>query len=470
MKVLLIRPPKLNMISTNVPNVVDEETGCYPSLGLMYIAACVERYTDHQIEILDTQAEKMNYEEMKSEIRKRNPDIVGIQAMTFTLVDVILTAKIVKELDKSIPLILGGPHVNIYPEETISNSEIDFLVLGEGEYVFPDLINALSQRKDLSKIRGIVYKRNKKIINTGKREFITNLDAVPFPAYHLVPYQKYYSVLAKRTPITTMMTSRGCPFKCIFCSRPQLGKIFRYRSAESVVDEMEQCARIGIKEIFLYDDTFTIKKQRVIDICNEILRRNLKIMWDIRSRVDTVDEKILKKLKLAGCERIHFGVEAGTQGILNILRKGITLQQAEKAFQWSREVGITTLAYFMIGNPTESRKQILETIKFSVKIKPDYVHIALTTLFPATELYRRGLERKILKHDYWKEFAENPRTDFVPGIWEENLRREELIRLLKSAYMKFYMRPGYILKRVYKVKSWLEFKRKAKAGLKLLKI
>lgn len=470
MKVLLIRPPKLNMISTNVPNVVDEETGCYPSLGLMYIAACVERYTDHQIEILDTQVEKMNYEEMKSEIRKRNPDIVGIQAMTFTLVDVILTAKIVKELDKSIPLILGGPHVNIYPEETISNSEIDFLVLGEGEYVFPDLINALSQRKDLSKIRGIVYKRNKEIINTGKREFITNLDAVPFPARHLVPYQKYYSVLAKRTPITTMMTSRGCPFKCIFCTRPQLGKIFRYRSAENVVDEMEQCARIGIKEIFLYDDTFTIKKQRVIDICNEILRRNLKIMWDIRARVDTVDEKILKKLKLAGCERIHFGVEAGTQGILNILRKGITLQQAEKAFQWSREVGITTLAYFMIGNPTESRKQILETIKFSVKIKPDYVHIALTTLFPATELYRRGLERKILKHDYWKEFAENPRTDFVPEIWEENLRREELIRLLKSAYMKFYMRPGYILKRVYKVKSWLEFKRKAKAGLKLLKI
>lgn len=470
MKVLLIRPPKLNMISTNVPNVVDEETGCYPSLGLMYIAACVERYTDHQIEILDTQAEKMNYEEMKSEIRKRNPDIVGIQAMTFTLVDVILTAKIVKELDRSIPLILGGPHVNIYPEETISNSEIDFLVLGEGEYVFPDLINALSQRKDLSKIRGIVYKRNKEIINTGKREFITNLDAVPFPAHHLVPYQKYYSVLAKRTPITTMMTSRGCPFKCIFCTRPQLGKIFRYRSAENVVDEMEQCARIGIKEIFLYDDTFTIKKQRVIDICNEILRRNLKIMWDIRARVDTVDEKILKKLKLAGCERIHFGVEAGTQGILNILRKGITLQQAEKAFQWSREVGITTLAYFMIGNPTESRKQILETIKFSVKIKPDYVHIALTTLFPATELYRRGLERKILKYDYWKEFAENPRTDFVPEIWEENLRREELIRLLKSAYMKFYMRPGYILKRVYKVKSWLEFKRKAKAGLKLLKI
>lgn len=468
MRVLLIRPPKLNMISTNVPDVVDEETGCYPSLGLMYIAACVERYTDHQIEILDTQVEKMNYEEMKSEIRKRNPDIVGIQAMTFTLVDVILTAKIVKELDKSIPLILGGPHVNIYPEETISNSEIDFLVLGEGEYVFPDLINALSQRKDLSKIRGIVYKRNKEIINTGKHEFITNLDAVPFPTRHLVPYQKYYSVLAKRTPITTMMTSRGCPFKCIFCTRPQLGKIFRYRSAENVVDEMEQCARIGIKEIFLYDDTFTIKKQRVIDTCNEILRRNLKIMWDIRARVDTVDEKILKKLKLAGCERIHFGVEAGTQGILNILRKGITLQQAEKAFQWSREVGITTLAYFMIGNPTESRKQILETIEFSVKIKPDYVHIALTTLFPATELYRRGLERKILKHDYWKEFAENPRKDFVPELWEENLTREELVKLSKFAYKSFYMRPMYVLERLFEVKSWQEFKRKVRVGFRLL--
>jgi len=227
---------------------------------------------------------------------------------------------------------------------------------------------------------------------------------------------------------------------------------------------------MGIKEIFLYDDTFSINKQRAIDICNEILRRNLKIIWDIRARVDTVDEKILKKLKLAGCERIHYGVEAGTQEILNILRKGITLQQVQKAFQWTRKVGITTLAYFMIGNPTESREQILETIKFALRIKPDYAHIALTTPFPATELYRRGLERKILRHDYWKEFAERPRMDFVPELWEENLTGQELIRLLRSAYTKFYMRPGYILKRIHKVKSWLEFKRKAKAGLKLFKI
>lgn len=470
MKVLLISPPQLNMLPTNVPSIVDEETGCYPPLGLTYIAACVEKYTDHQIEILDTHVERMNYEQINNEIRKRNPDIVGIQTMTFTLIDVLLTARIVKGLDKNIPVILGGPHVNIYPEETISNPEIDFLVLGEGEYVFCDLINALFQKKDLSKIKGIVYKRNGEIINTGKREFITNLDSLPFPARHLVPYQKYYSVLAKRTPITTMMTSRGCPFKCIFCDRPQLGKIFRYRSSESVVDEMEECARMGIKEMFLYDDTFSINKKRVIDICEEILRRNLRIIWDIRARVDTIDEKILKKLKLAGCERIHYGVEAGTQEVLNTLRKGITLSQAENAIRWSKEAGITTLAYFMIGNPKESREQIEETIKFALRIKPDYVHIAITTPFPATELYRNGLERKILRYDYWKEFAEGPRMDFAPELWEENLTRQELIRLLRSAYRKFYMRPGYILKRIHKVKSWLEFKRKAKAGLKLFKI
>jgi radical SAM superfamily enzyme YgiQ (UPF0313 family) len=455
------------MVSKSIPNAADEEA---PPLGLMYIAACVEKYTSHSIEILDTQVEKISYEEIKSEIKKRNPDIVGIQAMTLTLVDVMLTAGIVKKLNRDTPVILGGPHVNIYPEETISNPDVDFLVLGEGEYVFLDLINALSQGKDFSKIKGIVYKRNNEIINTGRREFITDLDELPFPARHLVPYRKYYSALAKETPITTMMTSRGCPFKCIFCNRPQLGKIFRHRSAGNVVDEMEECIGLGIKEIFLYDDTFSINKQRAADVCDEILRRNLKIIWDIRTRVDTVDKEVLKKLKAAGCERIHFGVESGTQEILDVLRKGITLQQAENAFRWSKEAGIITLAYFTIGNPTESKRQILETVKFGMKIKPDYINIGLTTPFPATELYRLGLERKILRHDYWEGFAKNPRKDFVPEAWEEKLKREELVKLVKSAYMKFYMRPAYLLRRIREVKSWAEFKQKVRAGLKLLKI
>ncbi|MFB0560331.1 MAG: radical SAM protein [Candidatus Lokiarchaeia archaeon] len=470
MKVLLIYPPVYNMLRTNVPKIVDEETGVYPPLGLMFIASYVEKNTDYKIEILDTQIERMTYNEISKCIKLKMPDIVGIQTTTFTFIDVILTARIVKKIDKNIKVVLGGPHVNIYPEETILNPEIDFLVLGEGEFVFTELINAIAQGKNLDKIRGIVYKKKGGIVNTESPEPINNLDLLPFPSRHLVPYKKYYSVLSKYTPIATMMTSRGCPFKCIFCDRPHLGKVFRFRSAENVVDEMEECVKIGIKEFFLYDDTFTINRKRVVEICDEILRRKLKIAWDIRSRVDTVDKNMLRKLRLAGCERIHYGVEAGTQIILKVLKKGITIQQIENAFRWTKEEGITTLAYFMIGNPTETKEQILTTIDLAKKINPDFVHISITTPFPATELYREGLKRGILKYDYWRDFSQNPRKDFVPEFWEENLTREELVKLSSYAYRSFYIRPTYLLKRVFEIESWREFYRKAKAGFKLFKI
>ena len=191
-----------------------------------------------------------------------------------------------------------------------------------------------------------------------------------------------------------MFTSRGCPFQCLFCDRPHLGKVFRARSAKNVVDEMEECQKMGIKEIFIYDDTFGVNRQRVLDICSEIQKRKLTITWDVRTRVDTVDEEMLKAMKNANCQRIHYGVEAGAQKILNILKKGITLKQIEKAFRMTKGIGVETVGYFMIGSPNETRKDILETIKLAKKLNPDFVHISITTPFPATGLYYLGLEKK----------------------------------------------------------------------------
>lgn len=470
MKVLLIYPPAENMITTNVPSFVDEETGFYPPLGLMYVAAYAERNTEHKIEILDTQVERMNYAMIEREIGRRKPDIVGIQAMTFTLIDVILTAKIIKRVDEEIMIVLGGPHVNIYPNETISIPEIDYIVLGEGEVPFTELIQNMENTQKLKKIRGLVFKEGEKIVNTGSRELIDDLDIIPFPARHLTSYKKYYSLLAKRSPVTTMMTSRGCPYKCLFCDRPHLGKKFRARSAGNVVDEMEECVDMGIKEFFLYDDTFTINRQRVLDICDEIVNRGLDVGVDIRTRVDNVNKELLEKLREAGCERIHYGVESGNPEILKVLRKGITIEQARKAFKMTKEVGIKTLAYFMIGSPRETKSQILETIEFAKKLNPDYVHFSVTTPYPATPLYYMGLKEGQLKNDCWKEFAKNPTKDFVPELWEENLSREELIELLKYAYKSFYTRPRYIIKEMLEVRSLEEFKRKAKAGLKVFKL
>ncbi|MFH1671585.1 MAG: radical SAM protein [Candidatus Portnoybacteria bacterium] len=470
MRILLINPPIFNMLPSMLPESIDRGRGYNPPLGLLYLASYLQKYTDYEIKILDCQVEELNYKQIKKNIEENNPNVIGLTTMTFTLIDVLNIAKIAKKINPEIKIILGGPHVDIYPEETINQPYVDYLVLGEGEIPLKNLLDNINFTDNLHQIKSVVFKDKKEIINNGRDEFNKDLDSLPFPARQLTPYHKYSSVLSNVKPITTMFTSRGCPYNCLFCDRPHLGKFFRARSPKNVVDEMEECQKIGIQEILIYDDTFTVNRQRVIDICKEIKIRNLNINWDVRARVDTVDRELLKTMKVSGCQRIHYGVEAGTQKILNILRKGITLEQVEKAFKLSQEVGLETLAYFMIGSPTETKEDILETIKFAKKINPDFTHITITTPFPATDLYRMGLEQKIWPSDCWQKFAEHPHADFIPPVWEKTLSKEELILLNRKAYRAFYFRPKYLLKRLFRLTSFEELKTKSKAAFQLLKI
>ena len=470
MKILLINPPSDNEIIANNPAIIEEERGFNPPLGLLYIAAYIERHSNFDVEVLDTQVLDIGYNKLKEVIEEKSPDVVGITAMTFTLIDVIKTADIVKEIDRDIKVVLGGPHVHIYPYETIKLPQVDFIVLGEGEVTFLELVKNISNKNILREIKGVIFKENGDIINTGIRKLNNNLDDLPFPARHLTPIERYSSLMAKRNPITTMFTSRGCPFRCSFCDRPHLGKEFRARSAKNVVDEMDECVDMGIREFLIYDDTFTIDKKRVLDICDEIIKRKLNIGWDFRAHINTMDEEMLERLKEANCERIHFGVESGVDRILKILRKGITTERVKSVFKITKDFGISTLAYFMIGAPTETKDDILRTIEFAKEIDPDFVHITIFTPFPGTEVYRIGLENGIIKRDYWKDFANNPSDDFEPPYWYENLNKDELKSLIIHAYKEFYTRPAYIIKRLLKVRSLSEFKRKIKAGVKVLRM
>ncbi|MFZ5559773.1 MAG: B12-binding domain-containing radical SAM protein [Patescibacteria group bacterium] len=475
MKILLINPPRFNEIVADNPSFIEEERGYNPPLGILYIAAYLKKYSKHKINILDAQVEELNYDNnFKNSIKSINPDIIGITAMTPTIIDVSKTinliGKVEKDLDKQIITVLGGPHPTIFPEETINLNGVDYVITGEGEIPFLKLTQALENKLDLKEIKGLVYKKDGKIINNGQADFIEDLDSLPFPVRTLTPIKKYNSILAGGRIITTMITSRGCPYKCVFCDRPHLGKRFRARSPKNVVDEMEECKKLGINEILIYDDTFTVQRQRVLDICKEIIKRNLKIVWDIRARVNTIDEELVKKLKAAGCARIHFGVEAGTEKILKVLNKGITLEQVKKAFSLARKYKIETLAYFMIGSPTETKKDIEESIKLAKKINPNFVHITILTPYPATELYYLALEKGVIKSDYWREFARNPEKGVTTQYWEESFSKQELVALLKKFYKSFYGRPSYILKSFFKIKNFDDLKKKFKAGLKILGI
>lgn len=470
MKVLFINPPAENEITGNNPEIIKSERGFDPPLGILYVAGYLKKRSDHDLKIIDAQVERMGYSQLQEEIKKFAPDVIGVTAMTFTMLDVLKTIETAKKVCPKARVVLGGPHVHIYPEETANLKNVDYVVLGEGEETFFQLTQNMNDVNALKRISGLVFKTNGAIVNTGSKDYCKDLDNLPFPPREMLPYQKYFSLLAKESPITTMFTSRGCPFRCSFCDRPNMGKIFRRRSARNVVDEMQECLKLGIKEIFIYDDTFTVDKQRVIDICNEILKRKLKFSWDIRARVDTVNEEMLTLLKKAGCKRIHYGVEAGTERILKILNKNITLDQVTKAFKMTRKIGIETLAYFMIGSPTETREDILTTIKFAKKLNPDYTQITLLTPFPATQIYQKALEEGVFQSDYWREFAKNPVPGFKTKYWTKELSNEELQGLLVYAYRQFYVRPGYILNRLMKIRSWPELLRKIKAGIKVMRM
>lgn len=470
MNVLLINPPRENEILANNPAIIDEERGFNPPLGLLYVAGTLEQQGRHPVRVVDAQVEKLSYPQLEERIRTCRPEVVGLTAMTMTLLDVIKTAERVKAVDRSIQVVLGGPHVHLFPEETIGLAHVDYLVLGEGEAAFSELLDHLGDPQALQQIPGLVFKRDGAVIHTGIRPLVEDLDRIPFPARHLVPYRNYTSLLSKGQIVTTVFTSRGCPFKCTFCDRPHLGKRFRARSAANVVDELEACTRLGIRDFLFYDDTFTVDKRRVLDICQGIRERKLSIAFDIRTRIDTINEEIIRALKRAGCLGIHYGVESGSERILKVLNKGITIPQAEEMFNLTRKHGIQVLAYFMIGSPGETREDIEQTFRVMKALKPDYVHLTVFTPFPGTQLYFQGLEKGIIARDYWREFSKNPDPSFVAPHWEEHFTREELMDLVVQGYKRFYSRPGYAFKELLKVRSLGEFKKKASAGLKVLRM
>ena len=466
-KVLLINPPAEQTLVGNNPKFLDEARGYNPPLGLLLLAAMLDERSEHRVCVLDAQAEELSYDDLAEHVAGEAPDLVGITAMTFTLLDVVHTIEVVRQAAPEAKVVLGGPHVHLYPRETAALPGVDFVLVGEAEYSIVELADRLGEPGRWGEVTGLVYHRDGEIVANERHGLIEDLDALPFPARDLTPFRRYSSVLARRRPVTTMFTSRGCPYGCTFCDRPHLGKKFRARSAKSVVDEMQECLEMGIHEILVYDDTFTIDRQRVVDICREIQHRGLDLGWDIRARVDTVDEEMLRALRAAGCERIHYGVEAGSDEFMAVLRKGITVEQVRQAFRLTRQAGIQILAYFMIGIPGQTEADVRQTFRLARELDPDVVHITILTPFPGTAIYRRALDEGVYPADHWAEFARSPRPGFQPPYWTKELSREKLESLLVAFYKSFYTRPRYILRQLFKIHSWRELRDKVKAGLRV---
>jgi radical SAM superfamily enzyme YgiQ (UPF0313 family) len=439
--------------------------GFYPPLGLLYVAAAVETHSSHRVEVLDAEVERMDYRALEREIRERAPDLVGIYTSSVALSMAYRVAKLVKGIKKEILVVAGGPHVQIYPRESAALPEIDYVILGEGEETVVRLLNCLEQGTDPACLDGIAFEREGEIFVSPQINWIKDLDALSFPARHLTHFDKYHSLIGKGNISTTLMASRGCPFRCTFCYLPFNGKL-RFRSVGNVVDEIQECVRMGIREFFFFDEVFTINKERVKAICQEIVDRKLDIIFDVRSRVDTVDEEVIRYLKKAGCSRIQFGVESASPEILKRMNKNITLEQVYRAFKLAKKYRLTTLADFMLGYPGETKEQMQETMRLAKRLNPDFVQYAITAFYPATKIYHDAVKHGMIE-DFWQTIAEHPYQDASIPIASDLYSREELVEILTQAYNSFYLRPRYIWQRLKKINTWKEFKRQAKAGFQM---
>lgn len=469
MKVLLVVPPlsKKELFKRGA-----SETGSIlPPLGLAYIASVLEK-NGHYVNIIDGIATHVSIENIIN--KSKDFDVVGVAAITtFSMrVEEILDA--IKKLNPAIKTIVGGPHATAVPFELIKKEYVDFVVVGEGEYSLLELIENIGNEKAYSSIKGILYKKKGKPFFTGTRELIKNLDDLPFPARHLLPMQRYKSseARANRQPSHSMITSRGCPFNCIFCNKNIFGIKFRAHSPEYVVREMEILKKkFGAKDIAIWDDNFTVDKKRVYNICNLIIKRKLNISWSCEARVDCVDFDLLKAMRKAGCEYIAYGVESGSERVLKIMRKGFSKEQVRKTFALTKKAKIGIRAYFILGMMGENRRDMEETIDFAIELEPDIASFTLWVPLPGTDGYNECCKGNLLKdpkfweHQIISEFNFLEEPIYVP----EGISSKELMSIHKKAYRKFYLRLPYVAKQILKISSLEDIKRLAKGFISVVK-
>lgn len=444
MRILLIRPQNSGNINTRLPQSLNARQGILPSLGIAYIASALEK-AGQAVKILDALVLNLDKGAINRTINEFKPDLVGITIMTSVLFEALESARIAKE--SGAITVLGGPQLSIYPRETLSYPYIDYGINGEGEFVILELIHALEKRIPPDNIKGLIYKKNGDVY-INESAIVENIDSLPFPAYHLLPMERYNSIIGI-SPVCTMVSTRGCPYKCHFCFKQPSDIKFRCRSPKNVVDEMEYLVKkYMIREIMFYDDVMTLRRLHAVGICEEILSRNLRVKWETPARIDNVDKSLLELMHKAGCIRLRYGVESGEGKTLKLMNKKIDLKQVRKIFRLTKYAGIETFAYFIIGYAHETNKEILKTINFAISLDPDLVMFTLTTPYPQTPLYELARKEGLIKDDYWREFTlGNKKNERIPYFIPE------ADRWVKKAYTRFYLRPDYIFKHLNRIRS-----------------
>jgi len=435
--------------------VVQRFFGLFPPLSLAWVAAIAEQH-GHEATVIDARTLQLSPDDVVNRLREWKPDLVGFMMTTYMFRETLEWARHIKQA-LGVPIVFGGYNMRVYPEESLMNDVADFGCVNSALVTVPRLLEELEGQRRFDDVPGLVYKRNNgQIVQTPSAAVAEKFTDYPFPWRSGLPNELYEEFPTERKNFTVMVTSKGCPMGCTFCEASSTA--YDPRTVQQVVDEMEICYhQYGIREIDIFDYEFVIHRRRTVEICDEIVRRKLDVTWACRSRIDSVDEELLRKMKAAGCIRIYYGIESGLQWVLDELNKKITVNQIRDTIALTREMGIRTLGFFLVGVPGETVQTFAETVRFSKSLKLDYVQFSKLTAKPWTSMWHEMVAEG---NDYWRDYILGLTAEAaLPRPWTE-LTNEDIDLLTKRAYVHFHTRPGFLLKHTLRVRSFAEFKRK----------
>jgi anaerobic magnesium-protoporphyrin IX monomethyl ester cyclase len=469
MKVLVLNPP-----STVTKNYIrDLIYGCWckgkriggatsPPLNLLYIATILKN-DGHKVKFVDALAEEKSIDDIKKIIKQTDVVIESTSQMSFTDDVHVLTQ--FKKANPKLVTILFGSQPTFYPEEALDQKAVDILVKREAEFIIKDVLHLMEQGKDWGKVLGIAYRKNgKKIINPDYP--FSDVNKLPIPDRTFLPKNiDFFNPIIKRMPYTTAMTSRGCPGLCTFCNVPDFyGKTDRFMTAERVIEEIKEIMKLGYREIWFRDETFTAFPKRNEIICNWLIKNKVDLTWIANARVNMITKDMMKLMKKAGCHMIKFGVESSNQEILNRVKKGIKVSKTKEVFSWANEIGIGTHAHTMIGMPGDTKETVEATIQFIKEINPTTATFGICTPYAGTPMFNEVLEKNPAIKDGSSLSKVRLHVDAYYSKHFTKVSNKDLQRYLKKAYREFYFRPSYIWKWIKRIDNLDELKRVLLAG------
>jgi anaerobic magnesium-protoporphyrin IX monomethyl ester cyclase len=442
--IVLISPPDIRLMKFTD----DEKLHVDPPLGLVYLAAYLRKH-GFKSEILDTNALRFSRRMILDWIKERSPDFVGFTVFTHMANVVAEIAAEIKREMPSIKILVGGPHVHmLYKEYVEEHPQIDFVCTGEGEYTLLQLMEAHQNKQDLRTVKGLCYRENGQTVVTQTQDLIMDLDSLPFPAWDMVQTDHYYGpqALDGESPYTIFLNSRGCPYKCTYCVTPSFWGKQRRRSPQNIGEEIEQAShKLKLRAMRFEDDLFTLVKSWAWAVCDEFIKRKLThIKWETNGRVSNVDFELLKHMKKAGCVSICMGIEFGSQRVQDMTKRGIKIPKIFEVVSMAKKAGLRVKGYFVIGYPTETEQDILETIKLSKALDLDYAVFSYCTPFPGTPLFNYAKEHNLIQSYDWNDYQFGF-TGRRP-LKLDTISEEKLVELYNRAVREFYYRPSQVAK------------------------